>query len=901
MTNISFKITKDQLKINLAEVLHTSPYSTLPGVQHPMNFEVAIHPRRGSAHCSGVLTVPSIEVGDRFLREFGGHKPSRTLSLQVPIRFQLANKPSPEHVMHKVQNTPYEDPRARQERKREGNGLRSEDIALNTIQFGWECRDNVFSIEWERVCGVPCRLAFVPGRREFRISLYQTSETRLIVIKASYINWASAEVDRSTSPQQPILFLSLAHPPSYETELSKIDTAIQQFESMSISTSSHAPTGGREDEPPRRQRWSQFEHLQIPYVPFVSNAIRLVCDNVADLDLFRDMCRSAKMQVGDFLYPARRRELFVQDIRERYATWVHRLPWKVAFQVEGLTRGLLVDMKEALALQTKIASLMRRKGAAYTARFLRRFAIQARMFIHDTDDTRSPSDFIIDLFSLCEAEHMEPARLIRLRGPSNVDTFECLHITVTPTTYHLDGPYQERSNRVMRLYPHNHDSFVRVSFVDEANLAYRFDREVDLPSFVKRRVGSILTNGLDVGGRHLEFLAYSQSALREHAVWFVKEFRTPSGVVVNARTIIAGLGNFAHDPQLIFCPARYGARISQAFTATDSSISVDPDEILLVDDVWDSRHKWCFTDGVGTMSPQLAREIWKSLAPERRGQKWHTYPRALQIRFQGSKGMLSVDHTLRGRLICIRPSMVKFEAPNTTHVEIARAFNRPGPLYLNRPLIMILEALGVEYDAFSELQRAAVRSAQESVVALDKSARLLETYGLGGSFRLPSVMLNLFKLGLGPLSEDRFWHRFMDFAINHALRELKHHARIPVPDAWNLVGVADVHGYLQHGQVFGCIVPPNGGAPIYLTGWTLVSRSPTIHPGDVQTAWGIGRPPRGSPFEKESLRNTIVFPTRGTRFHIMILGLRFVRSKIYCGFRWPAAANISWWWRLRWR
>ena len=865
MTDISFKLTKDQLKMELARVLHTFPYSTLPGLQHPMNFEVVIHPRRGSARCSGLLTVPSAAVGDRFLREFGGPKPSRTLNLQTPIRFQLASKPSPQHVLHRVQNTPYEDPTARQERRREQYEQRSKEIPLSTIQFGWECRDSVFSIEWERMCNVPCKLSFLKNRREFHIGLYQALETRLIVIKASHVRWASAGVDKSVIPQQPILFLSLAYPPAYETEPSRIDMTIQQLESMNISDSSHLATSKpRNGSRTRRQRWSQFEHLQIPYAPFVSTSIRLVCTNMADLETFRDLCRCASMQVGDFIYSVQRRELFVQDIQKKYARWVRRLPWKVAFQVEALTRGLLVDMKEALALQTKISHLIRRKGIVYTAQFLRSFATQAKLLFSATDNSRGPSDSIADLFSLCETEHMEPARRPRLRGPSNVDTFECLHITVTPTTYHLDGPYPERSNRVMRLYPLDHDSFIRVSFVDEANLCYRFDREVDIPSFVQRRVGSMLTNGLDVGGRHFEFLAYSQSALREHTVWFVKEFTGPDGRVVNARTIIADLGNFAYDPQLIFCPARYGARISQAFTATDSSVSVDPEEIFIVDDVWDPKHRWCFTDGVGTMSPQLAREIWKSLAPERRGQKWHTYPRALQIRFQGSKGMLSVDHTLSGRLICLRPSMVKFEAPNTTHVEIARAFNRAGPLYLNRPLIMILEALGVEYEAFSDLQRAAVHSAQESVIALDKSARLLETYGLGASFRLPSVMLNLFKLGLGPLSEDRFWHRFMDFAINHALRELKHHARIPVPDAWNLVGIADVHGYLRHGQVFGCIVPQNGGAPIYLTGWTLVTRSPTIHPGDVQKAWGIGRPPRGSPFEKESLRNTIVFPIRGT-------------------------------------
>ena len=487
--------------------------------------------------------------------------------------------------------------------------------------------------------------------------------------------------------------------------------------------------------------------------------------------------------------------------------------------------------------------------------------------------SRAPTGSVDDLFALCEREYVPVGKRTRLRGPSNDDTFECLHVTVTPTSYHLDGPYPERSNRVMRRYPDHHDSFLRVAFVDETDLQLRFDREVDGRSFVKRRVGTILTDGLDIAGRHFDFLAYSQSALKEHAVWFVKEFTLSDGSRVNAASIIRELGNFRRDPGLIRCPARYGARISQAFTATDSSVTVEAEEIFPLDDVWDATGRWCFTDGVGTISPDLAREIWKVLASRKRGSRWQTYPRALQVRFQGSKGMLSVDHTLSGRLICIRPSMTKFEAQDSRHIEVARAFNKPGPFYLNRPLIMVLEQLGVPYEVFADLQNTAVYEAQQAIESLEKSARLLERFGLGASFRLTSVMLSLHKLGLGPLSDDTFWRRMMDFAINHVLRELKHHARIPVPEGWNIVGVADVHGYLKEGEIFGCIYPTNGGGPIYLDGPTLVTRSPTIHPGDVQVAHGIGRPPPGSPFEKESLRNTLVFSIKGEAYHMLSIHL----------------------------
>ena len=94
-------------------------------------------------------------------------------------------------------------------------------------------------------------------------------------------------------------------------------------------------------------------------------------------------------------------------------------------------------------------------------------------------------------------------------------------------------------------------------------------------------------------------------------------------------------------------------------------------------------------------------------------------------------------------------------------------------------------------------------------------------------------------------------------------RDLKHRARIPVP-GWTLVGVADIHSYLNEGEVFVCI--EDEGKRQFLEGPICVSRSPTIHPGDVQIATAIGPPKPGSPFEIEPLQNTIVFSIQGKSF-----------------------------------
>jgi hypothetical protein len=83
-----------------------------------------------------------------------------------------------------------------------------------------------------------------------------------------------------------------------------------------------------------------------------------------------------------------------------------------------------------------------------------------------------------------------------------------------------------------------------------------------------------------------------------------------------------------------------------------------------------------------------------------------------------------------------------------------------------------------------------------------------------------------------------------------------------VPGAWTLVGVADTHRYLQEDEIFVCVKPISGGRR-YLSGRVLISRSPTIHPGDVRIVNAIGAPPPGSCFEEEPLANTVVFSVQG--------------------------------------
>lgn len=142
------------------------------------------------------------------------------------------------------------------------------------------------------------------------------------------------------------------------------------------------------------------------------------------------------------------------------------------------------------------------------------------------------------------------------------------------------------------------------------------------------------------------------------------------------------------------------------------------------------------------------------------------------------------------------------------------------------------QGLGVDYKTFEGYQDLAVQEVHRSTRSVSTAARFLESYGLGASHRMTSVLLGMLKLGIEDF-EDTFYKETLDAAVHHVLRELKQHARIPVPGACTLVGVADIHGHLKHDQIFACYKHLDSNQTHYLEGPVLISRSPTIHPGDV--------------------------------------------------------------------
>ena len=618
MWSLDFYATREDVITKIAEILHREEYLELWG-SFPVNLNVRLNTKNkrfGANHSgSGRFTVAVESVASRFLQEYGGRWPLKTLRFsQRQVSFERSKFEPNKGIVDELERTPYVDPRAEAERQRRVEEAEANRIPIRGIEFGWECRDAVFSCEWEKSLDSLGLLGYDEDRREFRVVYGSKS----IALRLAQIN--GRRVYCGMDGSLPVIFFSLESAPVFEETIT-----VPQPESS----------------PLKRTRISSLDPDHERVVAHASLAVRLICDSRSSLGAFRTLCGviTSLTLLGD-IYPKEYRQLFSADLEARFERWLAQLDFEVAFQVEKIVRDMLVDFHEILATREAVEDLVRSRGAEHTVGVLRSFHSALKESTWDIHSKDIPALF------LTTAQEYVP-ELRGLANPTPEDTFSCFHVSVTPTAMKFTGPFQEKSNRVFRRYPNHHSCFIRMTFEEETRLKFRFDREVDGATFVKRRYGTILREtGLKICGRQYLFLAYSQSALKEHSVWFVRPFRD-EGNLVDPAAIIDSLGDFGNslDRNLIYCPGRYGARVSQAFTSTDPGVSIEPEEIRKVPDIEvlkvpgdPSKGKYNFTDGVGTISYELAEEINRAMDPRPRSARQDpTDPTSYQIRFQGCK------------------------------------------------------------------------------------------------------------------------------------------------------------------------------------------------------------------------------------------------------------------------
>ncbi|KAJ7102468.1 RdRP-domain-containing protein, partial [Mycena belliarum] len=873
MRNITFSAKDEDVVVALAQKLHHPPFS----IDTPINFHVDIF-RNGRGRESsrmGILTLPTTQVGETFLYLYGG---SGLLVKNRAIFFSRNKRPVNQGLVEMVRTTPWRDPTIIREEKERISTV-SSSIELSGFSFGRFCRDGVFSVEASYFGTVACdvdgrRIKIThSGRDDSERSAHgadrDSGSNSLAQRFASFgLSDSSSQSSPTSSPDDPSasvhqVFLQSDMPPTFQSQ-----------------TAGPGPLAFLlvDAEEPIPERTSSFGDEDFDITSRTSQNLRLVFKSHRDLQTFLERGRT-------FLHIPRpsfrdvrveRRNIYSQPKLMALHHFLRSLDFGLAFEIDKAVWGGILEPEEVIMMQPSLLELQRKTQDFETPAIFRFFLTSLSVPGLDATPLATPkgrkrktkkqrvlASPLVDLRGkLAEATGAYIAELYRPRGryTSSPAICQSYQLLLTPSTQILEGPLPDQSNSVLRRFK-NHQCFLRVSFQDENRSAPRRDQTLSINELLEKRYKKPLKSGLLVAGRSYEFLGYSMSGLKEYSFIFVTPFSF-EGVELNAQSIRERLGDFTKISRQ---PAMLGARWSQAFSTSDPSVTLERSQIHLVKDKTSTAGS-VFTDGCSSISSSLSRQVWKSL---RASQRISRPPSAFQFRCGGAKGVLVQNPDYPDKMLCFRPSQTKFEveATDIRTLDITATSARPISVYLNRPLIALLEYHGTPGDAFMGLQKLAIDEVESIKGSLIQASKIFSQHGLGASFRLPSLFNNLFhqlKFEIGPWSDSQFFqHQLIKSAlacaITHILREIKHRAHIPVPGSYTLIGVSDEWDCLEDGEIYATVVDDRTGVNLPITGRVLITRSPQIHPGDVQFVTAVRRP------QLEHLRNVVVFSCRGSR------------------------------------
>ncbi|KAM7487791.1 hypothetical protein LguiB_025275 [Lonicera macranthoides] len=436
-------------------------------------------------------------------------------------------------------------------------------------------------------------------------------------------------------------------------------------------------------------------------------------------------------------------------------------------------------------------------------------------------------------------------------------------VQVTPCKVYFYGPEVNMSNRVLRHYPKDIDNFLRISFVDEefgkihsTDLLPRTATAGQETSIYKR-ILSVLRNGVVVGSKKFDLLAFSSSQLRENSAWM---FASRPGLT--ATEIRTWMGDF-HQIKNV---AKYADRLGQSFSSSTESLSVARCDVKIIPDITVRKDgtEYIFSDGIGKISTDFARRVAVKCGLK-------TTPSAFQIRFGGYKGVVAIDPTSSKKL-SLRKSMCKYDS-NNRKLDVL-ASSKYQACYLNRQLITLLSTLGVPDEVFEKKQEEAVNQLNSILKDPSKAQEALHLMAPGEN---TNILKELLVCGYKPDGEP-FLSMMLQVFRASKLLDLRTKTRIFVPRGRSMMGCLDETRTLEYGQVFVQFSSagrnPFRNKSLILSsiasgldqckivfGNVVVAKNPCLHPGDVRVLRAVDVP------ALHHLVDCVVFPQKGIRPH----------------------------------
>ncbi|KAF4124615.1 RNA-dependent RNA polymerase [Geosmithia morbida] len=427
---------------------------------------------------------------------------------------------------------------------------------------------------------------------------------------------------------------------------------------------------------------------------------------------------------------------------------------------------------------------------------------------------------------------------------------------VTPTTVRFSTPVAETSNRVLRKYDRLQDRFLRVQFLEESEKG-KIGMSRGNNEAIYTRLLRTLYQGIRIGDRTYEFLAFGSSQLKECGVYFFCPTQNTS-----CDDIRQWMGEFNH----IKIIAKYTARVGQCFSTTREIKGIRSPTVCKIPDI--ERNGYCFTDGVGIISSFLARIIMEDMRIN-----VPVEPSAFQFRMGGCKGVLAVWPRAKGMEVHIRKSQEKFKT-DFNSLEIIR-HSKFSSASLNRQTIVLLEALGVPSSVFETLLDQQLRQFEAAMDDTSMALRMLAQFVDENQVTL--IISKLLRAGFVSNSiKEPFVVSVLHLWRSWSLKLLKEKARIQVGQSAFVLGCVDETGSLRgHSfeteslkrpevdnlpQIFLQITDPTSPRKtIIIEGICAVGRNPSLHPGDIRVVNAVNEP------KLHHLRDVVVFPKTGDR------------------------------------
>ncbi|XP_054806815.1 RNA-dependent RNA polymerase 2 [Prosopis cineraria] len=463
----------------------------------------------------------------------------------------------------------------------------------------------------------------------------------------------------------------------------------------------------------------------------------------------------------------------------------------------------------------------------------------------------------------CKKRTIPPSSHKRL---TDNNIMSCHRALITPSKIYCLGPELETSNYVVKHFASYASDFIRVTFVEEdwsklptGAVSTSIQKGIFPKSFeteIYKRILTILQDGIIIGTKRFEFLAYSASQLRSNSVWMFA-----SNDSVTADDIREWMGRFKVIPSVSKCAARMG----QLFSSSMQTLEVPTRDVELIPDIEvtsDDGTTYCFSDGIGKISQSFAKQVAEKC-------KLDHVPSAFQIRYGGYKGVIAVDQ-YSFRKLSLRKNMLKFES-SSTMLNVTK-WSDAMPCFLNREIITLLSTLGIEDEVFEALQQDQLSLLAKMLNIREAALNVLESLSGADS---KNILVKMLHQGYEPDIEP-YLSMMLRSYYEYQLSDLKSRCRIFVPKGRVLIGCLDETGLLNYGQVYVRITMTKSElecgheslrkvdeSTCVIVGKVVVTKNPCLHPGDIRVLDAIF----DVELEENSLRDCLVFPQKGPRPH----------------------------------